>query len=107
MILIFLFLILNGGKSALYPYVALYFKIFTFRNNFTVVNCFLKFKILLGKCVDGEAYLGKNVCNKNYLIFLVYLENKCQICLFSLPCFYLKSNLLGLFNTILYNFMFL
>lgn len=78
---------------------ALYFKIFTFRKNFTVGNCFLKFKILLGKCVAMEAYLGKNVCNKNYLTILVYLENKCQICLFSLSCFYLKSDLVGLFNS--------
>lgn len=49
--------------------------------------------------------LDKNFCDSNFFVILMYFENKYQICLFPKIFFYLKSNLSGFLNIVLYKFM--
>lgn len=49
---------------------------------------------------------SKIFARRNYLALLVYFENKCQLCLFTPSCFYLKANFSGILNIVLYNFTF-
>ena len=50
--------------------------------------------------------LSKIFARRNYLSLLVYFENKCQLCLFTPSCFYLKANFSGVLNIVLCNFTF-